>query len=393
MEYIIERPILEFLWTALNNPARAGSSLLARATFEKIVKLGWATVFEFEELFRWLEPKLNLTEFDVWKVSTALGIRWESFTYLSWPSQKDFHWELGMRANDVAVFLIRLEQIGFACDAAYLVNLLRPALTSRSKKTFSESELAIKRFEKERHRYGELFLLADRRKNLPLYAKVEKRITTHSGYRLAMKQDTGGQIVSIQISSPKQPREQVETKPVVCIECGTSWEKGNPDSAYAHKLTHRKLMKYLDPQPHNQFLKAMQAGQEPGIVTWNSPLWMRREMYERALAFKREMHYEFCQWEEPGHATDKGAVGYLMANEQGAILGAYCFRKRANRDTTEIWRLDWVWIAPKYRRMGYFARQWKALRETYGDFAIESPVSDEMKLFIKSQDDGRLLSI
>ncbi len=54
-------------------------------------------------------------------------------------------------------------------------------------------------------------------------------------------------------------------------------------------------MRYFDPQQHKQYLQAMQVEQIPEIVNWRSADWKHREMYNRALAFKREMQYESCQ--------------------------------------------------------------------------------------------------
>ena len=127
-----------------------------------------------------------------------------------------------MRANDVALFLMLLEQIGFGCDASYLTNLLKPKILTKGKKAFTRSELAITTFEEKRHRHGELYLLADREKNLPLEPKVMGRIITRLGYRLAIKRNADDQIVSIRISSPKQPRNMPETQTKRCPDCGVS---------------------------------------------------------------------------------------------------------------------------------------------------------------------------
>lgn len=152
-------------------------------------------------------------------------------------------------------------------------------------------------------------------------------------------------------------------------------------------------MRYFDRQPHKQYLRATQVEQMPELVTWRSADWKHREMHNRALAFRREMQYESCQWAAPGQPRDKDALGYLVANEQGAIIGAYCFRERTGLDQSKQWTLDWIWICLTYRRMGHLARRWKALRETFGDFAIEHPVSVEMKLFLSKQGDSGLLNI
>ncbi len=141
-----------------------------------------------------------------------LGIQWEHFTYHSRIGQKDFFWHQGMRANDVALFLMLLEQIGFECDASYLINLLRPEILTKEKKAITRSELAITAFEKKRHRHGELYLLADREKNLPLESKIMGRITTRLGYALTMKQKSDGQIGSICIRSPKQLKREARNK-------------------------------------------------------------------------------------------------------------------------------------------------------------------------------------
>lgn len=180
MKYILDSPTLEFFWAALNSSTRPARPFQARTTFNKIVALGWITARDFENIFHCLKPMLT-TEFDAYQVSRLLGIQWEYFTCRSRAGQKDIFWHQGMRANDVALFLMLLEQIGFEFDASYLINLLKPKILTMGKRAFTRSELAIIEFEKKRHRQGELYLLADREKNLPLESKVRGRITTRLG--------------------------------------------------------------------------------------------------------------------------------------------------------------------------------------------------------------------
>lgn len=111
---------------------------------------------------------------------------------------------------------------------------------------------------------------------------------------------------------------------------------------------------------------------------------MHREVYVRALQFKREFKYDFLQWE--GSLKTKNlhleSHAYLFADHtdtcgHGAVVGACAFWYEG-----EKWRIRWIWVCQSMRRSGVLARRWAEFLERYGDFEIETPLSDAMATFV-----------
>ncbi|WP_432328002.1 hypothetical protein ACRQ5D_33875 [Mucilaginibacter sp. P25] len=127
------------------------------------------------------------------------------------------------------------------------------------------------------------------------------------------------------------------------------------------------------------------------LATCDSPQWKHTEMYNRALAFKRELHYEFTQWKSKDDVEDPDVHGYLFTHGDGAIVGACAFRNRTCNPGEIRWGLQWIWICPRERRNGYLARRWKAFREKFSSFIVEAPVSEEMKAFLRKHGDDDLM--
>jgi hypothetical protein len=80
-----------------------------------------------------------------------------------------------------------------------------------------------------------------------------------------------------------------------------------------------------------------------------------------------------------------------MSDAEGRILGAISFRWREPRDEPAFWGLQWVWIAPKMRRRGILSSRWAVFRERFGDFVVESPVSETMQAFLSKHGDTHLM--
>lgn len=100
------------------------------------------------------------------------------------------------------------------------------------------------------------------------------------------------------------------------------------------------------------------------LVTSISPRWKHKEMYERALLFKRMFRYDFVQWKSREGDNDPDVHGYLFTHDDGTIVGACSFRYR-KYSTNMIWVLDWVWISPKYRRTGELSKRWEYFKKTF----------------------------
>jgi hypothetical protein len=98
-----------------------------------------------------------------------------------------------------------------------------------------------------------------------------------------------------------------------------------------HRNFHKKWLYPIEPKPHSKFIASLAADAEPELVRSTSPKWAHREMYARALQFKREFHYDFAQWGDP--EKDFKAHGFLFNDDtgvfgHGAIVGACAFRWR-----------------------------------------------------------------
>ena len=70
------------------------------------------------------------------------------------------------------------------------------------------------------------------------------------------------------------------------------------------------------------------------------------------------------------------------------------FRWREVEDRSEpgCWGLDWVWVCPPGRRSGVLSRVWPMLRERFGDFHVEGPVSDAMQAFLTRRGETFLMT-
>lgn len=163
-----------------------------------------------------------------------------------------------------------------------------------------------------------------------------------------------------------------------------SYTKGDPERALSHRSEHARVMRYLVPRHLAVFRARIVSNPNPELVATESPIWMHREVRQRALQFKRDFQDDCCQWEGTVRAKNPNpqSHAYLFSDHtgqfgEGAIVGAYAFWRERNQ-----WRLRWVWVCPNMRRIGVLARRWPLFLEKYGDFSIEIPLSDSMQKFI-----------
>ncbi|WP_143291547.1 hypothetical protein [Burkholderia pseudomallei] len=286
---------------------------------------------------------------------------------------------------DLAYLLINLEAIGFRVIPELLVDLLLPAI--KSAKFLSHAELSIFWYQQTRHRGPPLTIsLASARGDQPTDVIEWKPI---DGYRLRVWFSSENIPVRLISNSPKY-RRRPESVRVECLECGQIYYRGDPESSAAHRGEHRSRMWYLDPRPHPRLRGTERAHPYSIPVDASSPKWMHREMYDRASAFRREFGYDFIQWGSSTGCDDPDAQGFLFCDAAGAIVGACAFW--LSRDTEESrWALKWVWICPRHRRDGHLSFHWNSFRTRFGDFHVESPVSEAMRAFLAKCGDLALM--
>ena len=140
----------------------------------------------------------------------------------------------------------------------------------------------------------------------------------------------------------------------------------------------------MNPRQLASFQTRLEKHADPELVIGDSPIWMHREVYQRALQFKREFQYDFLQWE--GSLRKKNlrqeSHGYLFADHTdtygpGAAVGACAFWHEDDK-----WRMRWIWVCPSMRRSGVLAKRWAEFLQRYGDFEIDTPLSDAMAAFV-----------
>lgn len=285
----------------------------------------------------------------------------------------------GIRAPKLANLLIHLECLGMAVDPAPLVTLLAPAVAKLQ--VVTNSELNILWFAGARHKTAPVVLRAAA---TDLNFTRSQTVITASKYK-ATAYLAGDEVQMLTVRAPRYRHRPAPVK-TVCQICGYEWFKGDPSSSLAHRREHKKRLVILEPQPHPQFLEALAHQKEPELVTTTSSRWRHRQIYDRAVMFRREFHYDFVQWQSPKGNDDLKVHGFLFNDDtgtfgHGAIVGACAFRWQEYTDAPARWAMQWVWIAPKARRLGILSRRWPEFCARFGDFVLEPPLSEAMRGF------------
>lgn len=299
---------------------------------------------------------------------------------------KDTYGSDALRLEDAVNLLIQIERLGFAIRPERIVAAVASSVAKAEKLT--AAELDAHGYVSRRGKWPPLSLRTDRE---PTAAARREPHRTTTGYNAEAWIEPDGTVVQVVVRAPgyRRPRPAVE---IECPACGMSYMRGDTDSSAAHRSEHKRRMRALDPAPHQQLLAARSVEAEPTLVRAQSAAWKHREMYERARAFKREFHYDFMQWGSERKDDDPDVHGFLLDLPDGRIAGACAFRLRTFSDgRAPRWGLQWVWIAPQFRRSGVLARRWLGLRERFGEFRVEGPVSPAMQAFLAKRGESRLI--
>lgn len=364
-----------------DRPRWAGGASAATRALRAVAVQGWALKHEIKDLLADMDPRLErYSAGDPDRLLPMFGLRWSYVAFRPRKAVRGVMLYDGLSAAETAFLLINLEELGFRVDPTPLISELLPSLGKR--RLLSSAELSVFWYSRTRGRnppsrvkpHGAQYGM------WPLQSWKDPE-----GYRVELHGDESGNIVLLEVHAPRFRRrpEPVET---VCPDCGLTYRRGDPESSECHRREHRKRMRYLNPQPHVRMLAARQSDPDPELVTSLSPPWKHREMYDRAYAFKREFRYDFVQWQSRKGDDDRQAHGYLITDDAGAIVGACAFRWRESR-----WGLQWVWISPLHRRQGHLGRRWQDFRKRFGDFQVESPVSEAMRAFLARKGDSDLI--
>lgn len=381
---VLTKPELAAIWQALNRPGRQGkagsSELVAKIHREK-----WASSTDVTDLLYLMDDRLEEIrhQLDVDRWCALFDIPQQTAYTRPRNRKGSAYGHHSLTAAGVADLLIQLQRLGFRVEPHELVNLEMPRIEHEIQ--VSSAELTVYTYPVSEHKMPPIVLPTEN------YWRVTTRrryFKTDTGYKLNVSLDDMGEPVHLDIKAP-QYREARPPQRTVCQACGITWMRGDPESSASHRREHKKRMDYLDPRPHPK----LDGGEIRGgvvSVNFSSPKWLHTEMYRRALAFKREFHYDFVQWDAVNPRSDVTGQGFLFVDKEKRIIGACAFRLREDGGKS-WWGLQWIWFAPVRRRAGSLSRRWPLFRDRFGRFHVEGPVSDAMQAFLIKVGDADLM--
>jgi hypothetical protein len=146
----------------------------------------------------------------------------------------------------------------------------------------------------------------------------------------------------------------------------------------AHSRYHRKMMRIINAVPDKRLstLPCADICVQPASLRWLHSL-----VYERARALRREEGYDFTQWLED-QAPNPNCQAWLFVEPDCRPIGVAGFEWMDWNNIRHGWHLNFVWIAPPYRRKGILSERWPKLVQKYGWFTIEEHLSPAMKAFL-----------
>jgi hypothetical protein len=387
MKISIPSETIAYLWQALQVPPRSSRFHQATRRFKIAVKNDWIFSTDIEDILMLMDSRLDGYQFHILKFCRSLEIPVEEIYYRPRAIATGAPAFDGIRTEYFVFLLIQLERLGFEIDVNPYVQQFLPELKKKTKTVLSLPELEMLWYNKSRLKQEDMVLCISGAKSNDKPAEL---LRLPNGFKLSLWTDSEGNPTLLKIRAPKY-RERPRPTTVICENCGLEWTKGDPESSMVHRKEHKKIMSYLDPVPRTEMLAELdQNGLAAELVATTSPKWKHSEIYVRARAFKREMGYDFIQWQSETGDDDPDVQGFLFTDSKGAIVGACAFRHR-NIAGQPKWGLQWIWICPRERRNGHLTRSWKQLRQRFGDFVVESPVSPAMRTFLEKQGDTVLM--
>jgi hypothetical protein len=389
MEEPMTKDELAAIVAALSGATSPARPWEAQHQFNRIAAGGWASPADIEDVLYAQDRRLDdlRSHVSVTRWCKLYDIPTVAVFERPKARQQTSVGALMIRAADAADLLIRIERLGFSVDPRPLVDLLLPGIRRQAKVTSAELHLLHYLKTRHKHQSPELSLEPEAWST----ASAGETFRTATGYAVTVFRQPDGAPIGLTVRAPKF-RRRPDPKPETCPVCGVDWFRGDPDSSAAHRREHKVRLLYLDPQPLPELLAEIEHGADPTMVVSASPRWKHREMYRRAAAFRREFGYDFVQWHSPSSNDDPDGEGVLFLDGRNVIVGACAFQRRRN-DAGDRWiGLRWIWFAPRYRRAGMLTAQWPALRQRFGDFHVEGPVSEAMQAFLTKAGDERLMS-
>lgn len=371
----IPSQLLESFFNALRQPNRRAGNPAPEAIVDSILAEGWAFPSQLEDLL--LETDSRLHRLDIGTLATSFGISTRYICRRPRFLNAGVMLHEAFSASDAAALLIRLEETGFDTSPGRLIQSVLPAL--RAARYVTDSDLLVMEYERQEGR-SHLVLRSDA--DLDDGDWETTKIKDSIGRRLEFTR-AAGSAYRLEVRGPKY-RARPERRSVTCEYCGYRYMRGDPESSLAHRSEHARMRRLIDPKPQAKFAKRAGLGLTGEQVDASAPQWMHSEIHQRAVRFKRDFGFDFIQWEgsDSTKNLEPASSGHLFFDHTGTlplgtIAGACAFWKGESG-----WRLRWVWVCPKMRRLGILSHRWPQFLKRYGDFEIEAPLSQEMHSFV-----------
>lgn len=372
----IPAALLQQIHGALSEKKRRSSVVgLTVPVSDDIIARGWIYSSELEDLL--LETDSRVARLSLDQMTDYLELPWRAVfkrpRYLS-AGAIAFN---ALTLADAACLLVRMEEMGFDSRPERLV---QHGLRTQADLThITDSEWTLLSYPKRRLK-EQFTVRSDARNDDGEW--VPQNWKDAQGRRIEFTM-VGDQPHLLTVTGPKykKPRPLIST---TCEACGCTYTKGDPEGALYHRSEHARVMRFMAPRPLPAFQSRLQTHPDPELVVAKSPMWMHREMHQRARQFKQDFQFDFRQWEgsektknmcpeSHGHLFNDHTTQYGL----GAAVGACAFWGETGK-----WRMRWIWVCPTMRRSGVLTRRWHQFLDRYGDFEIEAPLSDAMAAFV-----------
>ena len=165
-----------------------------------------------------------------------------------------------------------------------------------------------------------------------------------------------------------------------CRVCGFSYVKELPEERRYHRSFHARMLSVFEPKPNKALAKRHAEFGHYVPVTSQSPTWMNRRLHWISRVLHRENNYDFIMWPESGC----DGQGFILTDSDGRALGGCAAQWCEWSDAPACWVLQWIWIAPPYRRQGLLRDTWSMLTAKYDGIIPDRPYSPEAARFFLS---------
>lgn len=122
------------------------------------------------------------------------------------------------------------------------------------------------------------------------------------------------------------------------------------------------------------------------LVRAVAPISLRKAVYSCALFLRRELFYDFVQYDV--NEEDLRSRAFLWVSDpdftnKHNVWGACCFRWREYKDADPLWAMQWVWLHPYARNHGLMTQAWPYFLARFGWFDVEPPYSQTMRYVLR----------